>query len=246
MVQKRLEKLRTDKSPGPDKVHPLILKTLSNTLADPLCRIFNTSLQSGKVPDTWKEGVVTAIFKKGMKSLASNYRAITPTSVVCKLLEGFITEYLKKHLTLNNKHDKYQHGFTPGISTVTNLIEALNIWSEALSHGLPVDIIYLDFEKAFDKVPHERLLNQLYRYGIRGSLLEWIRNYLHERTQMVRVNGEYSSIAPVLSGVPQGSVLGPALFLIFVADASDIVKNFISLYADDTKLYSYMLTINTL
>ena len=241
MVQKKLAKLRSDKSPGPDNVHPLLLKNLSDILADPLCRIFNTSLQSGKVPDVWKQGVVTAIFKKGKKSLASNYRAITLTSVICKLLEEFITEGLKEHLTLNNKEDRCQHGFTRKKSTVTNLVEALNIWSEAISHGLPLDIIYLDLEKAFDKVPHERLLNQLYRYGIRGSMLAWIRNYLHERTQQVRVNGEYSSTVPVLSGVPQGSVLGPALFLIFVADASDMVKNFISLYADDTKLHSYIL-----
>jgi hypothetical protein len=154
MVKKKLNKLRTDKSPGPDGVHPLILKNLANTLDKPLAIIFNNSLESGLVPNVWKQGVVTAIYKKGVKSLPSNYRAITLTSIICKLLEEFITEYIKLHLTTNHRDDKSQHGFTSKKSTVTNLIEALNIWSEALSHGLPVDIIYLDFEKAFDKVPH--------------------------------------------------------------------------------------------
>ena len=243
-LKKKLSKLRTDKSPGLDGVHPFVLKNLAATLSKPLLSIFNTSLQTGKVPSIWKQGVVTAIFKKGNKNLAANYRAITLTSIVCKLLEDYITDSFRKHLTSNNKHDPGQHGFTPKKSTVTNLIEALNIWSEALSHGLPVDIIYLDYEKAFDKVPHERLLSQLYRFGIRGNLLLWIKDYLHERTQKVRVNGSCSSTAPVLSGVPQGSVLGPALFLIFVADASTMIRNFISLYADDTKLFSYIMEAN--
>ena len=241
MMKKKLDKLRTDKSCGPDGVHPLVLKKLSPTLSKPLSKIFNISLTTGTVPTIWKQGTVTAIFKKGKKSLPGNYRAITLTSIVCKLLENFITEFIAKHLARNGALDKAQHGFTPHKSTVTNLIEALNIWTEALAHNLPVDIIYLDFEKAFDKVPHERLLHQLHRHGIRGNLLEWIRSYLHNRTQQVRVNGEFSATAPVLSGVPQGSVLGPALFLIFVADASAIVQNFVSLYADDTKLFSYIM-----
>ena len=240
-VQKKLNKLRTDKSAGPDGVHPLMLKNLSSILCNPLCTIFNISLQSGLVPSLWKQGTVTAIYKKGKKSLASNYRAITLTSIICKLLEDLITECIKEHLILNNKQDHCQHGFTSHKSTVTNLIEALNLWTEALSHGLPVDIVYLDFEKAFDKVPHERLLLQLYKYGIRGDILAWIKDYLHNRSQKVRVNGVHSSTAPVLSGVPQGSIIGPALFLIFVADSSSLVRNFISLYADDTKLFSYLL-----
>ena len=240
-IQKKLSKMRTDKSPGPDGVHPLILKNLADILSKPLAKIFNNSVQSGLVPTEWKQGVVTAIYKKGEKCLPANYRAITLTSVICKLLEEFITEYIKQHLITSNRNDKSQHGFTSKKSTVTNLIAALNIWTESLSHGLPVDIIYLDFEKAFDKVPHERLLSQLTRYGVTGNLHSWIRDYLHNRTQKVRVNGSFSSTAPVLSGVPQGSVLGPALFLVFVADASQIIKNFISLYADDTKLFSYIL-----
>ena len=148
---------------------------------------------------------------------------------------------IQKHLKSNLLEDLHQHGFTVSKSTITNLIEALNIWTEALSHGLPIDIIYLDYEKAFDKVPHERLILQLNRYGITGNILNWIRDYLANRTQKVRVNGHYSISSPVRSGVPQGSVLGPVLFLVFVSDIAPLVNNFISLYADDTKLYSYLL-----
>ena len=240
-VKKKLAKLRTDKSCGPDGVHPLILNKLADTMCIPLSIIYRTSIFTGQVPTTWKEGVVTALFKKGKKSDPANYRAITLTSIVCKLLERIIVEILIKHLRKNNLQSKWQHGFTMKKSTVTNLIEALNVWSEALSHNLPVDIIYLDYEKAFDKVPHQRLLLQLAKFGIGGNILQWIGDYLHERTQRVRINGSYSKTAPVLSGVPQGSVLGPALFLIFVADVTHIIQNFISLYADDSKLFSYIL-----
>ena len=245
MVKKKLSKLRTDKSCGLDGVHPLLLNKLADSMSSPLSIIYNLSLTTGKVPQIWKEGVVTAIFKnKGKRSHASNYRAITLTSIVCKILEKIIVELLEAHLRRNLLKTAKQHGFTPKKSTTTNLIEALNIWSEALSHNLPVDIIYLDYEKAFDKVPHHRLILQLSKYGITENILNWIKDYLKNRTQKVRVNGAYSKTSPVLSGVPQGSVLGPALFLIFVADVADIVQNFISLYADDSKLFSYLLDSN--
>ena len=240
-VKKLLKGLRTNKSCGADKVHPYLLNKLAEHMATPLAIIFNISLKTGKVPSIWKEGIISAIFKKGNRSLPSNYRAITLTSVVCKLLEKIITNKIHKHLQENMLEDKKQHGFTPKRSTVSNLIEALNIWTEALSHGLPVDIIYLDFEKAFDKVPHQRLINQLSKYGITGNVLNWIEDYLKDRTQRVRVNGCFSSTSKVLSGVPQGSVLGPLLFLIFVADMAPLVQNFTSLYADDTKIFSYLL-----
>ena len=240
-VLKRLQNLRVDKAPGPDDVHPYILKYLSETLAKPLTILFNLSLTETSLPQIWKKGIITALFKKGERNLASNYRPISLTSIICRVLERIIVEHIIKHLTENNIYDKKQHGFTAKKSTVSNLLEALNIWSEALSHHLPVDIIYLDLEKAFDKVPHGRLIQQLKRYGIEGSLLMWIEDFLSNRKQSVKVNGKTSDEQDVTSGVPQGSVLGPVLFLIYVSDISGLVNNFVSLFADDTKLFSYLL-----
>jgi hypothetical protein len=165
MVLNKLKSLRADKSPGPDGVHPYILKHLANSLTMPLAIIYNCTLTTGILPQIWKTGTVTAIFKKGDKSLPQNYRPISLTCIICKILESIITDHITAHLKINNLENLHQHGFTKGKSTVTNLVQALNIWTEALSHGLPVDVIYLDFEKAFDKVPHQRLINQLRSHG---------------------------------------------------------------------------------
>ena len=136
-MKKLLKNLRTQKSCGPDGVHPYILHHLADTMSIPLTIIFKLSLQTRKVPSIWKQGVVSALFKKGKKCLASNYRAITLTSIVCKILEKIIVTSIQKHLKINLLEDLHQHGFTINKSTITNLLEALNIWSEALSPGVP-------------------------------------------------------------------------------------------------------------
>ena len=169
---------------------------------------------------------------------------MTLTSIICKILESIFADNIIDHISNNNLQDKNQHGFTKLRSTVTNLLQALNIWTDALSHGFPVDIVYFDYEKAFDKVPHQRLLRQLQSLGITSEPLAWIEDFLKGRTQTVSVNGMSSSISEVTSGVPQGSVLGPILFLLYVCDASKLVNNFLSLFADDTKLYSILLDLD--
>ena len=242
-VKQKLLKLRADKAPGPDSVHPYVLKQMADILCKPLAHIYNKSLSTQQLPNVWKTGNISAIFKKGDKTLPQNYRPVQLTSIVCKLLESIITESILQHLALNNLEDLHQHGFTHGKSTVTNLIQALNVWSEALSHGIPVDVIYLDYEKAFDKVPHKRLLQEVHRHGIRGTVYGWIAEFLNNRQQRVRINNEYSEYTTVLSGVPQGSVLGPTLFLLYVSQIPSLLKNFTSLFADDTKLFTYLLTL---
>ena len=241
LITKKLKNLRSDKAPGPDGVHPHLLKTLPDIFSPILCNIFQVTIKTQQLPSLWKTATITALFKKGKKSEAQNYRPVSLTSIPCKIMESLIVDNIIDHLALNHLKNTNQHGFTKGRSTVTNLICALNIWTEALSHNIPVDIIYLDFEKAFDKVPHQRLLNQLSSYGIQGNLHGWISSFLHNRTQAVKVNNAVSSTSPVLSGVPQGSVLGPVLFLIYVSRISDHIQNFTSLFADDTKLFTYLL-----
>ena len=146
-------------------------------------------------------------------------------SVMCKIMEIIISENILEHIMSNSLHCPQQHGFTTGRSTTTNVLEAVNIWSEALSHNAPVDVIFLDYAKAFDTVPHIRLGNQIETFGISGNLLAQIKAFLTGRRQRVVVNSELSPWTPVTIGVPQGFVLGPLLFILFVSDIPSTVNN---------------------
>ena len=244
IVLKKLQNLKIDKASGPDEVHPFILKNCSTILVQPITIIFNLSVKQGSLPKIWKHGRISPLFKKGKRNVPANYRPVTLTSIICKILESIFADNIIAHISNNNLQDKNQHGFTKLKSTVTNLLQALNIWTDALSHGFPIDIVYFDYEKAFDKVPHRRLLCQLQSLGITSEPLAWIEDFLSSRTQTVSVNGMSSATTEVTSGVPQGSVLGPILFLLYVCDASKLVNNFLSLFADDTKLYSILLDLD--
>ncbi len=201
--------------------------------------IFNKSLSDGIVPDDWKTSIISPIFKnKGDKKHACNYRPISLTSVVCKIYESLIRDKMMIHLTTNNLISDSQYGFRPGRSCAIQLLEVLDEWSTLLDSSNPVDTIYLDFSRAFDSVPHERLITKLFSLGIQGDLLQWIKCFLTGRTQCVRLNQCYSNLSEVISGVPQGSVLGPILFIVFINDLPEVVSGLVKIFADDSKIYS--------
>lgn len=237
IVQKQLLKLNSTKSPGDDQMHPRVLKELNSEICDPLAELFNKTITQGRLPSQWKYAIVVPLFKKGNKKKAENYRPVSLTSVVCKVLESLIRTFMMEHMETNSLFVKHQHGFRPGHSCVTQLLEVTDEWFDILDRGGNIDCIYLDFRKAFDTVPHLRLSNKLYSYGIRGTVRTWIENFLCDRNQSVRVESSMSPKVGVTSGIPQGSVLGPILFLIFINDLPEIVTSAVKLFADDTKLY---------
>ena len=177
------------------------------------------------------------LHKGGAKSSPTNYRPVSLTSVVCKILESLIKEYTVLHLNDKNLLNKTQHGLTKGRSCLTNLLTFFDDVTKSIDEGFPEDVLYLDFAKAFDKVPHQRLLKKLSAHGIDGRLKEWIANWLQGRKQQVCLNNCLSGEADVRSGVPQGSVLGPILFIVFVNDMDVGLSARILKFADDTKLY---------
>ena len=241
-IQKHLEKLNPSKSMGVDGLHPKFLKETADEISDPIFKLCKISLEQSKIPDTWKHSNVTAIYKKGQKDLPSNYRPIRLTSIVCKIIETFIRDSIVQHMETNSLFTKHQYGLRKGSSCVTQLIDVIDNWTKSLDDRNDLDVIYFDFQKAFDTVPHERLLTKLHAYGIRGKVLLWIRDFLNERKQRVVLNGEESNWLDVTSGIPQGSVLGPILFLVYINDLPEVVHNAVKLFADDTKLYGKSCT----
>ena len=237
-MKKLLSSMKSGKSPGPDQLHPRILKECATELALPLKILFDLTIKKGKIPKEWKAAEIKAIYKKkGAKSNPSNYRPVSLTSVVSKLMEKVIKAQLNNHLKINNLLANEQYGFVSGRSTDTQLLTSLLHWQQALDQDIPVDIVYMDFKKAFDSVPHVRLIKKLKSYGIEGNLLSWIQDFLKDRTQHVKVNNSESEEKPVTSGVPQGSVLGPTLFIFFINDLPSISTVETKIFADDTKAY---------
>ena len=237
-VEKKLQELNPNKAKGPDKISPRILKELSKELAKPLCVLFNKTLETGMLPKDWKTAEVKALFKKGNKNEAGNYRPVSLTCIICKVIESLVRDCVVSHFEDNDLYAECQHGFRGKRSCVTQLLEVIEDFTEMADNGDPFDIVYLDFRKAFDSVPHERLIIKLAAYGINGKVLQWIRSFLAGRTQKVKVGKEESEETDVKSGIPQGSVLGPILFTVFINDLPESLSCYCKIFADDTKIYN--------
>ena len=195
MIANKIKKMKDNKSPGVDGIPPKLLKDIVEQISTPLAKLFNLSLEEGIVPSEWKEANITPLFKKGLRNKPENYRPVSLTSAVCKLLETLIKDHMVAFLVKHNLINTSQHGFLKARSCLTNPTK----W---VDDGLPVDVVYLDFHKAFDKVPHQRLLIKLNAHGIGNDVINWIEKWLTHRRQRVIVDGKISYWKSVLSGVP--------------------------------------------
>ena len=236
-VSNILKSLKVSKASGPDGISPRMLKMTATSITKPMTRLFNKSLRDNIFPDIWKRANVSPIFKKGDPHLCDNYRPVSLLSVVGKCLEKCGLKYLFNHIRDNDLLSKFQSGFQPGDGTVRQLVHIYHILSRALDEKKKVRIVFSDISKAFDRVWHQGLLHKLVCAGITGNINNWFSSYLSNRLQRVVVKGEYSSWGTVTAGLPQGSVLGPILFLIYINDITKNLTSGISLFADDNMIY---------
>ena len=236
-VLKLLNGVNTSKSAGADGIHPRFIKETAETLTVPVFILFNKSLSEGSLPDIFKKANVTPIHKSGEKSLPKNYRPISVTPILCRLLETIVREVIIQHIKTNDIIINQQYGFREKRGCILQLLTVLDKLVTSLENGNPVDMIYLDIQKAFDSVPHKRLIKKIKCLGIDGNIYKWIKDFLTNRKQRVTLNGKSSKWSSVTSGVPQGSVLGPVLFILYINDLPERVKSHCVLFADDAKLY---------
>ena len=241
-VRRLVQGLKVHKAPGPDGISPLVMKELSGPVSTILTTIFNKSYETGEIPEDWKKANVTPVYKKGAKHDPNNYRPISLTCISCKLMEHILASSIMQHARTHNILYSLQHGFRDKRSCETQLLGFVNDLVNSMHSGAQTDILIMDFSKAFDKVSHRLLVRKLQQYGICGKTNLWINNFLNGRTQSVVLEGESSDSSDVLSGVPQGSVLGPCLFLFYINDMPDTLTSNVRLFADDTVVY---LTITT-
>ena len=232
-----LKTLQIGKACGPDMINNRILREIADSVSPVLTDIFNTSLSTAKVPDIWKQSNVSPVFKKDDKTNVENYRPISLISSVGKTFEKAVYKHIHNFILANQIITPFQSGFMPGDSTVNQLTDMYNTFCRALDEGKEVRVVFCDINKAFDRVWHRGLLAKLYHYGIIGNLHKWFENYLTDRIQRVTIPGGSSDWVSVNAGVPQGSILGPLLFLLYINDIVHEINSSIRLFADDTSIY---------
>lgn len=222
---------------GPDKFPAIILKECKEQISKPLYLIWRLSLNTGQIPSVYLQQTIVPIFKKGSKSSPENYRPVSLTSHIIKVFERVLRTKVVEFIESNNILSPNQHGFRSGKSCLTQLLNHFELILEILESGSNADVLYLDFAKAFDKVDHKILLQKIKSIGISGKIHEWITSFLSNRKQYVMVNGKKSRGEQVQSGVPQGTVLGPILFILYINDITEVIRNsYIRIFADDSKL----------
>lgn len=238
-VLSMLLNLNTKKSCGPDGIPNIFLRRYAESLAKFLVVLFRTSLMYGELPADWKIALVVPIFKKGDRLCFQNYRPISLTSSCCKLIEHIISTRILEYLDSHNILTSFQHGFRKGYSTITQLVTVFHLFAHTLDNTGQIDAIFLDFSKAFDKVPHDKLILKMQNIGLPEILVTWVANYLTNRKQLVKIDGVESDYLDVTSGVPQGSVLGPLLFILYINDIVDVITPGVQirLFADDAVLF---------
>lgn len=233
-VELVLKKFNINKVASPDNIPMLFFVNLSLSLSIPLSILFNKSLEECKFPSKWKVSFVSPIFKDGDKNDVSNYRAVSIMCAASKIFERLVFNMLFE--LVKDMIDESQHGFFAGRSTQTNLMDYISSVAHEIVNGGQVDTIYTDFTKAFDKVSHVKLVNKFKDFGFSRNLLVWFSTYLADRSQFVVIGGSRSEKIVPSSGVPQGSILGPFLFILFI---NDLLTSLSSCYgfADDLKIY---------
>jgi hypothetical protein len=236
IIRRRIRAIRKNKSVGPDRVSGEILKLGGEAMIPYLARLLDITLNNGTPPGDWKRATVLPIHKGGDRSLVTNYRPVSLTSVVCKQTEHAIASYLRQVWDKNDWLYEGQHGFRPGYSCESQVITVCQDIADSVDNGNRIDAIIVDFSKAFDLVPHGRLLAKIANSGVDSRVIVWIREFLLGRTQRVRVEGQLTEEVRVTSGVAQGSVPGPLLFLACVNDIWRNMASTIRLFANDYNL----------